>query len=422
MADPQYDAIVVGARCAGAATARLLAQKGHRTLLLDRDTFPSDMPMSTHLIWQAGASLLQRWGLLDAVRASGCPPLRSGTLDLGAFALTGSPPSDLAEDAYAPRRFVLDAILVNAAVAEGAELREGFVVGDVLWKDGQVVGVVGGSRGAAREELSARLVIGADGRNSRIAQAVSAPSYNEIPAVAGTRFAYYSGVEVGLEFTAGERRMVFAWPTNDEQALVGFMLPRHEFLAMRDDVEGHATAELQKWAPNLHERVRRGTRESAWQGGSVESFCRRPFGPGWALVGDAGMTMDPITAAGITNALRDADLLSNAADAGLSGARPLDEALAEHGARRDAAALPMYHFTHQMAQFAPTPPEMLAVFDALRDNREDTDRYFGVFAQTVPVGEFFNPENLQRIVAQGSDPSRGSGSAARSGVSKPSPR
>jgi flavin-dependent dehydrogenase len=213
------------------------------------------------------------------------------------------------------------------------------------------------------------------------------------------RFSYFTGVEAGLEFTAGMRRMLFAWPTNDEQTLVGVTWPIDEFKATRDDVEGKTMAELERWAPDLCARVREGTRAETWLGGAVASFCRRPFGPGWALVGDAGLTLDPITAAGITNAFRDAELLASAVDEGLCGRRPLDDALAAYAESRDAASLPMYQFTAQMAQLAPAPPEVLGLFNALRHNPQDTDRYFGVFAQTVPVAEFFDPANLARITA-----------------------
>jgi 2-polyprenyl-6-methoxyphenol hydroxylase-like FAD-dependent oxidoreductase len=396
-----YDVIVVGARCAGAATARLLALQGHRTLLVDRASFPSDMSASTHLLWHGGAAQLERWGLLDAVKASGCPPLDTVSLDLGAFVLRGAPPSD-GVAAYAPRRIVLDAILLDAAVGAGAQLRQNFTFRDVVRQDGRVTGIVG-ARDGVEEALHARMVIGADGRNSAVARAVEAPSYNELPELQGIRFAYFSGVaDARLEFTPGERRMIFTWPTNDGLLVAGIAWAIDDFRQIRGDVEGHFHAELEKWAPALAARVRAGRRESAWLGGAVDSFCRRPYGPGWALVGDAGLTMDPITAAGITDAFRDAELLAEAVDAGLSGRADMDAALAEYEERRNAASLPVYYFAGQMAQLAPPPPEVMQLFGALQHNQADTDRYFGVFAQTVPVTEFFDPANLTRIVMQAS--------------------
>src|SRR3954454_9628330 len=123
-----YDAIVVGARCAGAPTAMLLAQKGYRVLVVDRATFPSDT-VSTHVIHAPGVAALARWGLLEPVTSTGCPAVETYSFDFGPFGLTGTPrPRDGISSAYAPRRTVLDKILVDAAAAAGAELREGFSV------------------------------------------------------------------------------------------------------------------------------------------------------------------------------------------------------------------------------------------------------------------------------------------------------
>lgn len=400
MTESDYDVVVVGARCAGSATARLLAQKGHRVLVVDRANFPSDMPMSTHLLWHAGAAQLERWGLLDALKATGCPPVSDVCLNLGAFSLVGRPPSDGVKAAFAPRRKVLDKILLDAAVAAGAEVRENFMVDDVAWDGDRVVGVRGERRGEPQQTIRAQLVIGADGRTSKIAHAVAAPTYNEMPALQGIRFSYFSGVPVTqLEFIPGMGRMVFAWPTNDGLTVVGIAWAMEDFQKIRDDVEGNFYSELATWAPELATRVKAGKREDAWLGGAIESFCRKPFGPGWALVGDAGLTLDPITAAGITDAFRDAELLADAVDQGLSGKRDMQEALAEFEQQRNAASLPVYYFAGQMAALAPPPPEVMQLFGALQHNQEDTNRYFGVFAQTVPVTEFFDPANLTRIVS-----------------------
>ena len=222
--------IVVGARCAGAATARLLAQRGHRTLIVDRAQFPSDMPMSTHLVWQAGASQLEKWGLLDRLKATGCPPIADVALDLGAFVLTGRPPSAGATAAYAPRRKVLDQLLLDAAVHAGAERRDDFMVEDVEWEAGRASASVARGAASRRRRSGARLVIGADGRTSTIARAVSAPAYNELPALQGMRFSYFRGVPMtGMEFIPGMGRMVFAWPTNDALTVVGIAWAIEDF-------------------------------------------------------------------------------------------------------------------------------------------------------------------------------------------------
>jgi flavin-dependent dehydrogenase len=179
-----YDVIVVGARCAGAPTAMLLARRGYRVLLLDADRLPSDMPMSTHLIWQSGAARLHRWGLLDRVAETNCPPIRRCEVDLGPITLVGEPPGeDSIFDAYSPRRIILDKILADAAVAAGVELREAATVTGLLREGELVVGIQATADGATYEE-DARITIGADGRNSRVANLASAPSYNDVPVAA----------------------------------------------------------------------------------------------------------------------------------------------------------------------------------------------------------------------------------------------
>jgi 2-polyprenyl-6-methoxyphenol hydroxylase-like FAD-dependent oxidoreductase len=170
-----YDAIVVGARCAGAPLAMLLARQGHRVLLVDKASFPSDT-ISTHGLKHPAVARLKAWGLLDTVLASNCPPFRTQLLDLGPFALRGAAPGIGGVDfILAPRRTVLDAILVQAAVVAGAEFRERFTVDELVFDDGQVVGIRGHTHGGASVTEYARIVIGADGRHSAVAKAVDAP-------------------------------------------------------------------------------------------------------------------------------------------------------------------------------------------------------------------------------------------------------
>ncbi|MGB8855546.1 MAG: NAD(P)/FAD-dependent oxidoreductase [Burkholderiales bacterium] len=395
-----YDAIVVGARCAGAVTAMLLARKGYRVLLTDKADFPSDMPMSTHLVWQAGAERLQRWGLLESIQATNCPALTDVSMNLGGFSLSGRPTAaGEVGIAIAPRRIVLDKLLVDAAVAAGAELHEDFSVTGLLREGERVIGVQGVSSGKESLRAQARLVVGADGSNSRVAREVGAVEYNQAPQVQGTYFSYFSGVDLdSIEFVPRPGRMVYAWRTNDDRTLVGISWVSSDLGEVRQDVEKHFYSELEKLAPDLYGRVREGNRDAPLTGGAAPGFFRKPVGNGWALVGDAGVTMDPITAAGISNAFRDAEFLADAIDEGFSGRKSIDDALAQYAIRRDEAAMPIFGLTCQMASLAAPPAEMMAVFEALRHNQADTDRYFGVFAQTVPVGEFFDPANLQRIV------------------------
>ncbi len=191
-----YDAIIIGARCAGSPTAMLLARKGYRVLLVDRATFPSDT-ISTQIIWPMGVAELQTWGLLDRLVASNCPKVTKFTMDLGDFPLSGwGPPVQGIADSYGPRRFVLDKILVDAAVDAGAEFREGFTVGEILVADGRVTGVRGRDKSGSRVTEDAKIVIGADGKHSLLARAVQAPEYNAVPSLSCFYYTYWSGVPV----------------------------------------------------------------------------------------------------------------------------------------------------------------------------------------------------------------------------------
>jgi flavin-dependent dehydrogenase len=395
-----YDAIIVGARCAGSPLAMLLAQKGYRVLLTDKSFFPSDT-ISTHHIHQPGVLRLKRWGLLEEVRASNCPPVREMSFDVGAFALNGTPPpAEGVAESFAPRRRVLDDILVRAAERAGAEVREGFTVREVASDERGVNGIRGVTRGGTFVTERARIVIGADGKHSTVAKSVAAPVYNERPKLTCNYYSYWSGVPLkGTELYVRERRMFVADRTNDGLTLIVMALPIGEFHRMRSDVENQFMKELEL-IPSLAERLRAGKREEPIRGtGDMPNFFRQPYGAGWALVGDAGYNKDSITAQGITDSFKQAELLAEAIDAGFSGRKPVKDALAEYERQRNEGALPMYEMTCQLAALAPPPAEMLQLFEALRENQEEANRFLGVTAGTVPVEEFYAPQNVGRIIA-----------------------
>ena len=390
-----YDAIVIGARVAGSPTAMLLARKGHRVLLVDRATFPSDT-LSTHYIHQPGIARLRRWGLLDRLIATGCPPSRQLVFDVGPFALTGTPlPSDGVAEGYAPRRTVLDPLLVEAAAEAGAEVRTGFPVDELVYEDGAVVGIRSGD-----SVERARIVIGADGRNSLVARAIRAPEYDTRPGLACAYYTYWGGIDGGdVELYPREGRMVMGGAaTNDGLRIVIAFWPRQEFHAVRGDVERSFQAALEL-APPLAERLATGERADRFYGiGDVPFWYRKPYGAGWALVGDAGYHKDPITAQGISDAFRDAELLADALDAGLTAERSLADALGDYERVRNETSRGLYELTQEFASLTPPSPEQQELFGALRANPEETNRFFGVVAGTVPAQEFFAPENLARIV------------------------
>jgi 2-polyprenyl-6-methoxyphenol hydroxylase-like FAD-dependent oxidoreductase len=395
-----YDAIIVGARCAGAPTAMLLARKGYRALLLDKATFPSDT-ISTHIIWPHGAEVMNRWGLLDRLAATGCPPVALGIIfDVGPFALEGGVlDTNNARGGFCPRRTVLDALLVSAAVEAGAELREAFTVDALLWEGERVAGVRGHGRGGSPVEERARIVIGADGVNSFVAKAAGAPEYDVRPPLTTNYYSYFSGFDIDdIEMYVRDYHAVGCFPTHDGQTLIAVLWPASRFHEIRADVERHVL-EAAESAPSVADRLRRARREEKWHGvAGVPNYFRQPFGPGWALVGDAAYSKDPMSAQGISDAFLDADALTGALDDGWSGRRPLAEALAAHQADRDRRVKPMYDFTCELATLEPPPPPLQQLFLALRTNQEATNQFLSAITGSRPLPEFMAPENVGRII------------------------
>jgi flavin-dependent dehydrogenase len=398
----RHDAIVVGARCAGATTAMLLARKGYDVLLVDRASFPSDT-VSTHVIHPPGLTALRRWGLLEDLVATGCPWLPSYTLDFGPLAITGTPrAADGTAGAYAPRRTVLDDLLVRAAEKAGADLREGFSVTEVIADGDRVVGVRGHARGGLETSAYARVVIGADGVHSRVAERVGAPRYCEGPVLASAYYSYWSGVPVdGVRWAMRPGRGFGLIPTHDDLTLVLAAWPQAEVARVKQDLRGNYLHEVRS---TLGDLLGGGRPETRIVGEGVPNRLRRPYGPGWALVGDAGYAKDPVTGQGISDAFHDAELCADSLDAAWRGESGFPEAMASYQRRRDDRVLPMYEFTRRLADLAaPPPPEMVELMGAIAGNRQATDEFVSMFAGAMPVPEFFDPVHLAALVGPAGD-------------------
>ncbi|MEU2873576.1 NAD(P)/FAD-dependent oxidoreductase [Streptomyces olivoreticuli] len=398
-----YDVIVVGARVGGASTAMLLSKAGHKVLLLDRATFPGGKAAATNLVHPPGILRLKNWGLLGELTATGCPPIHEYGLKSGPAELMARLPSvDGVGEAYSPDRAELDRILLEAAVAAGAEFREGFSLRELLRDDdGTVTGVRGESADRVTAVEHARLVVGADGSNSTVARLVGAEKYATRPVLNKSHWSYWEGIphdgRVRTYRHAGKH--TFTWPTHDGLTIVGVALPVGDFKAgseeERDRTVISAFAEVD---PERAQLLRETKRADKWLTGAVPNFLRRSHGPGWALVGDAGYTRDPITASGITYGLRGAELLADAVDSGLSGRDPLPEALARYERRRDEMVTGHYRYTCDHAVITNHTREEIAFIRAMSRSPTHGRDMVGMFATMVDPARFYSARNIHALL------------------------
>jgi 2-polyprenyl-6-methoxyphenol hydroxylase-like FAD-dependent oxidoreductase len=377
----------------------LLARQGHRVLLVDRASFPSDT-VSTLVIHARGVDALRRWGLLEDVTASGCPAIDTYSFDFGPFAIRGTPrPVGGSPVAYAPRRTVLDAVLVEAAARAGAEVRQRFTVEEVLVEDGRVTGIRGHGAGGRTVEEHASVVVGADGHTSKVARTVAAEQYRELPVLEHAFYSFWSDLPVDA-FTVFVRddRGIAAIPTNDGLTLVLVGCPPEQTPGFKTNVEERFVESVDR-APELAEQLRQATRQDRFWFGGVPGFFRTPHGPGWALVGDAGYTKDPVTAQGISDALWSAERCATALDEALTGARSAGDALGDYHRERDARAGPIYEFTAQLASFEEPPPEMQQLLAVVAADPAASGDFLSVTAGSLSPTEFLAPSNVERIMA-----------------------
>lgn len=344
-----YDVVVVGARCAGAATAFLLARAGAKVLVVDRQARGSDT-MSTHALMRAGVFQLQQWGLLPKIVAQGTPKIASTTFHYGAECVrVAIKPECGVEHLYAPRRTVLDTILVDAAEAAGADVRHGVVVPGLQFdSSGRVVGVWLNTGEDRPLGIRADLVVGADGRQSLVAKLVAAETYLESRSASACAYGYLEGLpDDGLHWYFERGAAAGTIPTNEKLHCVFVGVPQDQFAStFRGDVARGFDNVLGQCDRDLKRAVKDARIVGALRGFSgAKGFLRQPHGPGWALVGDAGYFKDPLTAHGMTDALRDAELLARAVLAGG------EHAMSAYHRERDVLSLPLFEVTDAVASF-----------------------------------------------------------------------
>ncbi|MGV9676911.1 NAD(P)/FAD-dependent oxidoreductase [Nocardia sp. NPDC003482] len=395
-----YDVIVVGTRVAGSPVAMLLARKGYRVLAVDRATFPSDTP-STHYIHQAGLSLLKTWGLLDEVVATGCPPVRHLNFTYTDIDIRGmaDPSADGIDTVYCPRRTVLDKILVDAARDAGVEVIEGFTVTALDFDGDRVTGLRGRVGEGPEQKFEATIVIGADGSGSTVAKQVGAEVYEGSAAACFVYYSYYEGVDWGMHHRTGFGEQQFAsWPTNDGLALVAVMRKRDRFRAFRTDPDAGVQEIIEQVDPEIGARFRDTAKrvEPFRPMLYPDNYRRRSYGPGWALVGDAGYHKDPFTGWGITDAFKYAQLLADLVDEGLSGARPMAEALAEYQRERDAQSASTFELTQSISELTLTP-YYDSVFRATSYDADYSKKFFGLISGLYSPDKYFGEAELAEL-------------------------
>ncbi|MGW1893052.1 FAD-dependent oxidoreductase [Streptomyces sp. NPDC002004] len=393
-----YDVIVVGARCAGASTAMLFARAGYRVLMVDRAEFPRDT-LSTLYIHQPGVALLRRWGVLDKVIATGCPPLDRAVYQCADIRIEGcSLPVDGHRPAYAPRRHLLDEILADAAVAAGAEFRQGCTVTDVLCDDeGQANGVRCRTADGRETEEHARLVVGADGMRSRVAGLVDSRITVEHPAATCAYYTYWEGVTDRFELYEAPGRWVGTVPTNDNATLIAAYFPQNAFDQVRKDAMGSYLEAIRTTAPELHHKIASKSPLERLHGtGDQRNYFREAAGLGWALVGDAGHHKDSITARGITDAFRQAQLLADCVGGDLADPEKLLDALEEYAVQRDEMLLDAYYSTLSVAELQ-VPEHRLSMLRVIAGDQQLMDRYFATLAGALSVEELYTPEVSARM-------------------------
>ncbi|MFL6081136.1 MAG: NAD(P)/FAD-dependent oxidoreductase [Ornithinibacter sp.] len=351
-----YDVVVVGARVAGASTAMLLARAGARVALVDRAGYGSDT-VSTHGLVRAGVLQLSRWGLLGELVATGVPPIRHSHFHYadGESDRVSVRAGAGVDALYAPRRTVLDRLLVDAAAAAGVDVLHGMSVTRLLHdRGGRVGGVRARSRAGRPVDLRARITVGADGIRSTVARQAGASVLRQGRSRGAFLYRYYADARPdGYELAWGVGAAAGFTPTNDGLTCVFVGAPPARLRALRrEGTERAFTTLLEGVAPRLTDRVRSAAPVGPMRGWAGEpGVVRRSWGPGWALVGDAGYVKDPISMHGMSDALRDAELLADEVLEALSGAVPEAVALARYQGLRDQLSWSLFDATEALASY-----------------------------------------------------------------------
>jgi flavin-dependent dehydrogenase len=364
---PEYDALIVGGRVAGASLAQLLARQGRRVLVADRDEFPSDT-MSTHFMGLPTVGALKRLGVLNDVLAAGFRRITRHRTWIDDCCFEG-PAGPTGTFSLAPRRSVLDSTLLEHAVKAGARFEQRTRADGLLQEDGRVVGAVLQTTGGERREVRARVVIGADGKSSKVAEWVGAEKYDAVPALRPAYYAYFKGIEpraeATLELWFGGNQIGFLFPMREGEDCIALEIQPEEFDDFRSQHDAVFEARVRQ-LPEMARRMQNAHLEGKVMGvKGIDNHFRKPYGPGWALTGDAGYLKDPSTGLGIGDALEQSFMLAEALGGWFDGA-DWEATMSAFQQKRDQTMKPMYNATlafTRMRDMTPAEQNLLkAVF------------------------------------------------------------
>jgi 2-polyprenyl-6-methoxyphenol hydroxylase-like FAD-dependent oxidoreductase len=392
----RFDAVVIGARCAGSAAAIALARAGRRVLAVDRSPFPSDT-LSTHLNFPSAVAEMQRLGALPRVRDTGAPECREGMVAAnGIECIERFTPYEGIDYALCNPRPAFDLALVETAREAGAEVRERTSLVDVLWSGGRASGVRLRSRDGGEYDVRCSLVIGADGRGSTTAERVGAAvPYRGSRNGRGLAFFYCDDPQLGtpwrgrvIQLRALETHTL-VFPCPEDRMLVLFMGPAEEIPLFRKDPDGMLRRMLAE-NPLAAERVGDAPNRTKFRStGSVSAFYRRSSGPGWALAGDAGHFKDPVIGQGMRDSMRFGRLLGEAAASVIDDPLRLDRALLAAERQRDRECMASYHWGNRESRImTPTP----LLYEVLREfHRADPPHLMHMFDRVRAPHHVINP-------------------------------
>jgi menaquinone-9 beta-reductase len=404
----EADAVVVGARVGGSATAIALARKGRRVIALDRATFPSDT-LSTHVLFTTGVAELKWLGALDRVRAVGAPEWRVGHPNTVVLPGTGQrldPHGAMStingiDYGLCPRRPGLDLAMVETAREAGAEVREGADVVGVIWAGGRAAGVRYKTPDGAQHEIRAKLVVGADGRRSTMAKLLGVEQpYRSSENGRGLVFMYVTDPRGPEERDTCRRwqsgdTLGFFFPNEEGVGLALFMPPKEQIKEFRRD-PGKWNRTLEDF-PELKARLEGCEPLTKLRSADdTTAYFRISSGPGWALVGDAGHFKDPVLAQGIRDALRFGRLLGDAAADWLDDPRRLDRELFAWELNRDRECLPSYYLGQRETRTRPISQLMAEIYRELDADANLADQFIDLLADAGIATEFMEVVSRHR--------------------------